>query len=109
MPDQVQGTTVMIEAGEANPDHSLTFEDIADQVIMIPIEATLDHNIKIDVATMGAAHDNLTQSTEATATTIDLMATHHIGHIAVLHNIKALQVIDPEITVGLIHDHPTDL
>ena len=48
---------MMIETDKANPDHSLTFEDITAQVITIPIEATLDHNTGIDAATTGAAHD----------------------------------------------------
>ena len=75
---------------------------------MIPIEATLDCSTGADAATTGAAHNDLTQSTEVTATTIDLAAMHHIDHITVLHNIKALQVINPEITAGHIHDHPID-
>ena len=108
MPDQVWGKTMMIETGEADPDHSLTFEDTAAQIIMIPIETALDHNTGADAATIGVAHDDLTQSTDATATTIDLTTTYNIDHISVLHNIKALQVIDPEITVGHIHNHPTD-
>ena len=62
-----------------------------------------------NTANTGTAHNDLTQSTEATATTIDLTTTHHIDHNTVPHNIKALQVINPEITVGHIHDHPTDL
>ena len=44
MPDWVQGTTVEIKTGEANPDHSPTTKDITAQVIVICIEATLDHN-----------------------------------------------------------------
>ena len=74
---------------------------------MIPIEATLDHNTGIDAATTGAAHDNLTPPIEATAT--DLTMTHHTDHITDHPHIEALQVIDPEITVDHIHDHPTDL
>ena len=35
--------------------------------------------------------------------------THHIDHTANHPCIEALQVIDPEITVGHIHDYPTDL
>ena len=72
---------------------------------MIPIEATLDHNTGIDAVITGAAHIDLTPPIEVT--TINLTATHHINHITVLHNIKALQVIDPEIVVGHIHNHPT--
>ena len=70
----------------------------------IHIEAALDHNTKIDTTTTGAVHDNLTQSTEDTAT--DLTMTFHTSHIADQPNIKALQVIDPEIVVDHIHDHP---
>ena len=39
----------------------------------------------------------------------DLAMTHHTGHIADHLNIKALQVIDPEIAVDHIHNHHTDL
>ena len=107
MPDQVQGTTVTIETDEAIPDHSPTFEDIAAWVIVIPIEAALDYNTGIDAATTGATHNDLTPHIEATA--IDLTMTHHIDHITDHPHIEALQVINPEITVGHIHDHPTDL
>ena len=75
---------------------------------MIPIEAILDHNTGTDTATTGPAHDNLTQFTEATATTIGLIMTHHINHIGDLPNIQALQVINPKTTVGHIHEHPTN-
>ena len=98
----------MIKTDEANPDHSLTIEDITAQVIMIPIEAAVDHNVGTDTATTGAVHGDLTQSKEATIATIDLATTHYINHIAILYNIKALQVINPEIVVGYIYDHPTD-
>ena len=74
---------------------------------MIPVEADLDHNAGIDAATTGAAHNDLTEPIEATA--IDLAMTHHINHIVDHPHIEVLQVIDPEITVGHIHDHPTDL
>ena len=66
---------------------------------MIHIDATLDDNTGIDVATTGAFHDDLAQLTEDTAT--DLSLTHHTGHITDHPNIKALQVINPEITVDL--------
>ena len=51
MPDQVQGTTMKLEIGKANPDHGPTTKDIAAPIIAIHIEATLDHNTKIDTAT----------------------------------------------------------
>ena len=35
--------------------------------------------------------------------------THHINHIADHPHIEALQVINPEMVVGHIHDHPTIL
>ena len=34
--------------------------------------------------------------------------THHTGHIADHPHIEVLWVIDPEIAVGHIHEHPTD-
>ena len=104
MPDQVQGTTVMIETDKVDPDCILTTESITAQVITIPIEATPDHNTRIDT---GAAHDDLAPPIEATA--INLTTTHHINHIADHPHIEALQVINPEIAVVHIQDHPTDL
>ena len=35
--------------------------------------------------------------------------THHINHITDHPDIEALQVINPAITVGHIHNHPTYL
>ena len=96
-----------IETGKADPDHSSTIKDITARFIMIHIEATLDHNTRIDAATAGAGHDNLAQPTEDTAT--DLTVTHCTSHIANHSNIENLQVINSEITVGHITDHPTDL
>ena len=74
---------------------------------MIHIEATLDCNTGIDTDTTGAVHDSLTQPTEDTAT--DLTMTFHTCHITDHPNIKALQVINPEIAVDHIHDHFIDL
>ena len=74
---------------------------------MTGIEATLDHKTRIDAAIIEAAHNNLTQPTEDTAT--DLTVTHLTDHIADHANIKALHIIGPEIIVGHIHNHPTDL
>ena len=74
---------------------------------MIPTEATLDNNTRVDAATTGAAHSNCAPPIEATA--INLAVTHHIHHIADHPHIEALQVINPEIAVGHIHNHPTDL
>ena len=73
---------------------------------MICMEGALHCNTEIDATTTEAAHNNLAQPTEDTAT--NLAITHHTSHIADHPNIKALQVIDPEITVDHIHDHPTD-
>ena len=69
-----------IKTGEADPDHSPTTEDIAGQVIMIHIKATLDHNTRIDAATTEAAYDNHTQPTYDTTT--DLAMTYSTSHIA---------------------------
>ena len=74
---------------------------------MICIETALDHNTEIDAATKGVAYDDLPQPTEDIA--IDLAMTHHTAHIANHPNIKALQVINPQIAVGHIPSHPTDL
>ena len=74
---------------------------------MVAIEAALDHNTGIDAVTTGAAHDDISLPIEATV--IDLTTTQHIDHIADHPHIEALQGIDPGITVGHIHHHPTDL
>ena len=67
MPDQVQGTMVIIETDKVDPDCILTTESITAQVTTIPIEVTLDHKTGIDAATTGTAHDDLTPPIEATA------------------------------------------
>ena len=90
-----------------DPDHIFTTEIIAAQVTAIPIEATPDHNTGVDAATTGAAHDNLTPP--IVATPIDLATKHHTDHLAGQAHIEALQVINPKITVGHIHNYPTDL
>ena len=95
-----------IETGKADPDHSPTTEGITAHVIAICIEAALDHNTGIDAANTGAAHKDLTQPTEDTAT--DLAMTHHTGHIADPPSIKTLWVTNPKIAVGQAHDHPTN-
>ena len=96
-----------IKTGKADPDHSPTTEDIAAQVIMIHIEATLAHHTGIDAATTEAAHDDLSQPKEDTAK--DLAMTHCTSHIADHPHITPLWVTDPKITVCHTHDHPTDL
>ena len=95
-----------IETDEADPDHSPILADITAPVIMFDIEAILDCKTEIDATTTGAVHYNLTQLTEDTAT--DLTMTHHTNHIIDHPNIKALWVVNAEITVGHIHKHPTD-
>ena len=107
MPDQVQDTAMKTETGKANPDHNLIFEEITAWVILIPTEAALDHNTGIDMASTGAVHNNHAPPIGPTA--IDLTMTHHIDHIADHPHIEVLQLINPEIAVGHIHDHPTDL
>ena len=108
MPDWVQDTIMKTETGKADPDHNPTTKDITAWAIAIHIEATPDHYIGTGAITTGVAHDDLAQFTQATTTTIDLTTRHHTDHIAVLHNIKALQDTDPEIKEGHIHDHLTD-
>ena len=77
-----------VETSKANPDYSPTFIDITAQVFLIHIEATLNHNARVDATTTAAAHDYFTQPTEDTAT--DLTMTHHTSHITNHPNIKAL-------------------
>ena len=88
--------------GETDPDYTLTFEDIAAPAIAICIEAALDCNTEIDAAITEAAHNDLTQPTEGTATDLT-------NHITNLPNIEGLLVINPEIIIGHIHDHPIGL
>ena len=95
-----------IETDKADPEHSLNLGDITAQVIATHIEATLDCNTEIDATTTGTVHNDLTQPTEDTAA--DLSMTNHTGHITDHRNFKDLQVINPEITVDHIHDHPID-
>ena len=97
----------MTETGKADPDQSHTFADIIARVIVIPTEPALDHNTRIDAATRGTAHDDHAPPIEDTD--IDLATTNDINHIADHPHIEALQVINPEITVGHIHGHPTNL
>ena len=73
---------------------------------MIHIEATLDHNTGIEAATTDAAHNDVTQPTEDTAT--DLTMTHCTGNITGHPFIVALWIINPKLAVGHTHDHPTD-
>ena len=61
----------------------------------------------MDVATLGAAHDDHPPPIEATA--IDLAMTHHIDCIADHPDIEVLQLTNPAITADHAHDHPTDL
>ena len=61
----------------------------------IHTEVALDHNTRTDTATTEAAHNNLIQHTEDTAT--DPVVTHCIGHIKDHPHIAVLWVIDPEI------------
>ena len=75
--------------------------------LQLRIEATLDYNTGMDTAATGAVHDDLAHPTEDIATYLSV--THHTGHITDHPNIKALQVIDPKITVDHIHNHPIDL
>ena len=71
---------------------------------MTPTEAALDHNTDLDAATTGTACHHCTPPIQATA--INLSAKHHITDHP---HIEALQVINPEIAVGHINDHPTNL
>ena len=74
---------------------------------MIHIGAALDCNTQIDAAITGATHNDHAPCMEATV--IDLATTHHIHNITDHPHIEVLQVINPEIAVGHIHHHPTNL
>ena len=71
------------------------------------MEAALNHNTGKGTVITGAAHNDLTQPTEDTATyrTMTLLSSHIAGD----SNTEGLQVINPAITVDHIHDHPTDV
>ena len=85
------------KTGKANLDHSLIFNDITAQAIVICIEAILDSNTKIE-----AAHDNFTPPTEDTTT--DLIMTHFTNHITDHLNTEALQAINLDIIIGWTHN-----
>ena len=57
MLDQVPDTAMKTGTGEAIQGLSHTFTDTAAQVIRIPIEAILDHNIGILTIITGVAHN----------------------------------------------------
>ena len=107
MPDQVQDTTIKKETVKADPDHNLTFENIAAWVITILTEVIQGHNTEIDAAIIGVAHNDCAPHIEATAT--DLTVTHHIDHTADHSHIEVLQPTNPGITVDHIPNHPTNL
>ena len=93
-----------IETGKADPDQ-LHYQRHHSSHNCDSHRGHSRYNTGIDAATTEAAHDNLAQPTENTAT--DLTMVHHTSHIANLLHIAALWVINPEITVGHIHNHPT--
>ena len=70
--------------------------------------ATVDHNIEIGAATTEAAHDDC-HSAHRGHSHRPCTVTHHTIHTADCLHIAALQVINPEITVGHTHDYPTDI
>ena len=74
-----------IETGKANPYHSHTSKDITAQAIAILIEATLDCNTGIDTVTTEAAHYNLAQPRESTATESHHDMPHQLHHRSSQH------------------------
>ena len=80
MSDQVPDTAMSTGTGEAVQGLSHDFTDTAAQVIMIPIEAILDHDIGTIAIFTGVAHDAPIPHTGVIA--IDLTMTLHIDHTA---------------------------
>ena len=81
------------------------FTDTAAQVIMIPIEPILNHNIGIITIITGVAHDAPIPHTGVIA--IHLAVTLHIDHTADHLHTEAHHTT-PEIEVCHVHTHPTN-
>ena len=106
MPDQAPDTAMRTGTGKAIQGLSHIFTDTAAQVIMIPIEAVLDHNIGIITTITGVAHDAQIPHTGVIA--INLTVTLHIDHTAD-HPCREAHHTSPEIEATCIHAHPTNL
>ena len=76
MPYQAPDTAMKRGTGEAIPSLSHFLTDTAAQVVMIYIEAVLDHNIGITSTITGVAQDAQIPHTEVIA--IDPALTHHM-------------------------------
>ena len=57
MPDQVPDSTIRTGTDEGIVGHRHVFTDTTAQVIMIPIQAILDHDIGIIAIITGVAYD----------------------------------------------------
>ena len=91
--------------GKGVQDLSHNSTDTAAQVIMIPIEAILDHNIGIITTITGVAHSAPVPHTRVIA--IDLTMTLHIDHTTD-HPCTEAHHMTLEIEACCIHDHPTN-
>ena len=91
--------------GKAIKSLSHNFTDTTAQVIMIHIEATLDHDTGIIIFITGLTHN--TPIPHAGVIAIDLAMTLHIDHTAD-HPCTEAHHTTPEIEACCIHDHPTN-
>ena len=106
MPGQVQDTAMRTGTSEAVQGCSHIFADTAAQVIRIPIEDILDHDIGIVAIITGVAHNTQILYTEVTA--INLTVTLHIGCIAD-HLHTETHHTTPEIEACGMHVHHKNL
>ena len=105
MPDQVPDIAMRTGRGEAIQGLSHIFTDTTAQVIRIPIEAILDHDIGITAIITGVAHN--TQILHTGVIAIDPAMTLHTDHTA-NHPHTETHHTTPEIEACHIHIHPTN-
>ena len=105
MPDQDPDITVRTGTGEAVQGLSHIFTDTTAQVIMIPIEVILDHDIGIIATITGVAHDAQTPHVGVIA--IDLAMTPDIDYTADHLCTEAHHTI-PETETTQVNIYPTN-
>ena len=105
MPDQVPDTVMRTGTSKVIQGHRHILTDTAGQVIMIPIEAILDHDIEIITIITGVAFNASIPHTGVIA--INLAMTLHIDHTAYHPCTEAHHTI-PEIEAYHVHAHPTN-
>ena len=105
MPGKAPDSEKSTGTGEVVPGHSHVSTGTTAQVVMIHIEATLDHDIGIIATTPGVAHDAQIPHTGVTA--IDPTMTYNIYPTAD-HLCTETQHTTPEIEATHVHIQPTN-